>query len=100
MSGYRPPRWLEKTLEWAVPRGLSGQGTLGDLAEEFERQALESPLRARLWYARQTVSIVGYRIFTGSGSEGSSSDSDLLMDLRWSLRKILKHPGFSFGVVR
>ena len=99
MSGYRPPRWLEKTLEWAVPRGLSGQGTLGDLAEEFERQALESPLRARLWYARQTVSIVGYRIFTGSGSEGSSGDSDLLMDLRWSLRTILKHPGFSFGVV-
>ena len=99
MSGYRPPRWLEKTLEWAVPRGLSGQGTLGDLAEEFERQALSSPFRARLWYARQAASIVAYRIFTVRGDESSSRDSDLLMDLRWSLRSILKHPGFSFGVV-
>ena len=46
MSGYRPPRWLERVLEWSLPVGLSGQGTLGDLAEDFERRALESPYRA------------------------------------------------------
>ncbi len=62
MSGHSPPRWLERILEWALPAGLSGQGTLGDLAEGFERRALEAPLRARFWYAAQTVSIVLFRL--------------------------------------
>ena len=57
MSGYHPPRWLERILAWALPAGLSGQGTLGDLAEEFERRAIESPLRARAWYAAQTFQV-------------------------------------------
>ena len=73
MSGYRPPRWLEWVLEWALPVGLSGQGTLGDLAEEFERRALVSSLRARLWYAGQTASIVRYRVFSRSGVARSAS---------------------------
>jgi predicted permease len=99
MSGHHPPRWLERVLEWALPGGLSGQGALGDLAEEFERRALESPSRARIWYAAQTASVLVYRVFTGSGAESSSSNSDLAMDLRWSFRSILKHPGFAFGIV-
>jgi putative ABC transport system permease protein len=98
MSGHGPPRWLEALVEWALPSGLSGQGALGDLGEAFERRALASPPRARLWYARQTISIVAYRVLTGSGREGSS-DSDLLMDLRWSFRAILRRPGFALSVV-
>jgi len=99
MSGYRPPRWLERLLEWALPEGLSGQSTLGDLAEDFERRALASPRRARLWYAVQTASIVAYRVASGPWTEGSTTGSDFMMDIRWSLRSILRHPGFSFGVV-
>ncbi len=99
MSGYRPPRWLERMLEWAVPAGLSGQGTLGDLAEEFERRALDSPLRARLWYAVQTASIVGYRLFSRSGSPRSRGGLDLIVDIRWSFRSIIKHPGFALAIV-
>ncbi|MDA0312396.1 MAG: hypothetical protein O2992_09810 [Gemmatimonadetes bacterium] len=99
MSSYRPPRFLERILEWALPTGLSGQGTLGDLGEEFERRALVSPLSARLWYAGQTASLVTYRVFTGNGTESAGGSSALLMDLRWSFRTILKHPGFSLGVV-
>jgi len=99
MSGHRPPRWLERILEMALPEGLSGQGTLGDLAEGFERRALEAPQRARLWYAAQTASIVLFRVASGSGATSSASRSGLLMDLRWSFRSILKHPGFSLGVV-
>ncbi len=99
MSGHRPPRWLDWILNWAVPMGLSGQGTLGDLAEEFGRRASVSPFRARFWYARQTVSIVAYRITSGSDSKSSATNSDIVMDLRWSFRSIFRHPGFSFGVV-
>jgi hypothetical protein len=29
MSGYRPPRWLEKTLEWAVPPRIVGASLFG-----------------------------------------------------------------------
>ena len=47
MSGYKPPRWLERILERSLPANLAGHGTLGDLAEEFERRALRSPMRAR-----------------------------------------------------
>jgi len=99
MSGYRPPRWLERVLEWVLPAGLSGQGTLGDLAEDFERRALESPFRARLWYAAQAVSIVVHRVFSKNTSERRRPESDVLMDVRWSFRSIIKHPGFSLGVV-
>ncbi len=99
MSGYQPPRWLERLLEWAVPAGLSGQGTLGDLAEAFERRALDSPFRARVWYAAQTVSVVGYRVFSRGESQRSRGDLDLLLDIRWSFRSIIKHPGFALGIV-
>lgn len=98
MSGSRPPRWLERVAAWALPRGLSGEGALGDLAEEFERRARESPPRARLWYAGQMISILAYRVLSGSGTE-SEGNSDLVADMRWSIRTLLKHPGFSIGVV-
>ena len=45
------------------------------------------------------MSIVVFRVVSGSGAGSSASNSTLLMDLRWSFRSILKHPGFSFGVV-
>jgi len=64
VSGFRPPRLLERILDWALPAGLSGQGTLGDLAEGFEQRAVDSVLRARVWYATQTLSIVLHRIFS------------------------------------
>ena len=98
-SARRPPRWLERILEHALPAGLSGEGTLGDLAEAYEERAARSPARARLWYAAQTVSIVLYRIFTGSGTDSARTDSDVLTDLRWSMRTVLRHPGFTFGLI-
>ena len=98
-SGHRPPRWLERVLERALPSGLSGEGTLGDLAEAYDRRARASRLHARAWYAAQAASIVAYRVFTGSGTDRAGTDSDLVMDFRWSLRTIFKRPGFTVGVV-
>ncbi|HSG07363.1 MAG TPA: ADOP family duplicated permease [Longimicrobiales bacterium] len=95
----QPPRWLERVAEWALPAGLSGQGTLGDLAEEFQRRSSRSPFLARLWYAGQTASVLAYRVFTGSGADSQDTHSDMFMDLRWAFRLGLKHPGFALGVV-
>ncbi|GMV06260.1 MAG: hypothetical protein AMXMBFR53_25360 [Gemmatimonadota bacterium] len=99
MSRPTPPRWLERVVGWALPAGLAGEGALGDLAEEFQRRARTSPLRARVWYARQAASIVAYRVFTGSGADSSALNSDLATDLRWAARLTLRHPGFALGVV-
>jgi predicted permease len=99
MSGYKPPRWLERIVERVLPPDLAGQGTLGDLAEEFERRALRSPLWARLWYAGQTASILKSRVLTRDGADRAFGSSQLWMDLRWSFRSIRKNPVFAFAVV-
>jgi putative ABC transport system permease protein len=99
MSVSRPPRVLERVVEWAMPRGLAGQSALGDLSEEYDRRARQSPLTAGFWYAGQALSIVVYRIFTGSGADSSAVNSDLLMDVRWSFRTMLRHPSFAVGIV-
>lgn len=99
MSGYTPPRWLERILERVLSAGLSGQGTLGDLAEEFERRALRSPMRAKVWYAGQTASLLTREVLTRRGADRAFASADLVMDLRWSFRSILKNPVFAFGVI-
>lgn len=100
MSDRRPgpPRWLEGLLERALPEGLSGEGTLGDLAEEYHRRAERSPVRARLWYGGQAASLLAYRAVSGSGTGGGSSHA-ALVDLRWSFRSMARRPGFALGVV-
>jgi predicted permease len=99
MSGYRPPRWLERVLGWALPGGLSRQGSLGDLAEEFESRALVSPLRAHIWYAAQAMSILSYRVFGRRERRDRPRRFDLRSDLSWAVRSILKRPTFAVGVV-
>lgn len=98
MTARRPPRRLERLLERVLPGGLSGQGTLGDLAEEFSRRAERSRAAAVGWYIAQAASLLAYRVLTGSGTE-ARGDSDLLMDVRWSLRTLLRHRGFALGVI-
>jgi predicted permease len=99
MSRYPPPRWLERILTWALPTGLSAQGSLGDLAEEFEERALVSPARAHLWYLAQVASIVSYRVLGRKHRADHERRLDLLSDLRWAVRAIVRRPAFSFGVV-
>ncbi len=77
MSTRRPPRLLEGALESLLPTGLSTEGTLGDLAEEFGYRAASRPLAARLWYAGQTLSLVVYQVILRKGRhQGQSLDSD------------------------
>jgi putative ABC transport system permease protein len=99
MSSHHPPRWLERVLERSLPKGLSGQGTVGDLAESFDQRAQQSPMWARLWYARQACSILAYRMVARRDVANRRGDSDLLLDVRWSIRTIIKHPGFSLGII-
>jgi putative ABC transport system permease protein len=100
MSSHRqPPRFLERIVEWALPTGLSGQSTAGDLAEEYERRARSSGLRARFWYVGQAASIVLYRTFSSSRDESAGLNTDLAMDVRWTWRLLTRHPAFSLAIV-
>jgi predicted permease len=52
-----------------------------------------------MWYLGQAVSLVTYRILTGGVTDATGRAPPLVMDLRWSVRSILRHPGFFLGVV-
>ena len=93
-----PPAWLEGVLARFLPSGLSGEGTLGDLAEEYTRRAARSRLRAGLWYAAQAASLLGYRAVSGSGTH-SGTPAATIIDLRWAARSMARHPGFALGIV-
>ncbi|HSM03410.1 MAG TPA: ABC transporter permease [Longimicrobiales bacterium] len=97
MSGHHPPRLVERALERMLPPGLATDGTLGDLAEEFDRRARRSHLAARVWYLGQAASLVLHH--GARGRQGPSAGTDVWMDLRWSLRMFTRHPGFALGVV-
>lgn len=81
-----------------LPSGLSGESTLGDLAEEYDRRAARSRLRARLWYAAQAISLLSYRAVSGSGTH-SGTPAATVVDVRWALRSMARHPGFALGIV-
>lgn len=93
-----PWGWLERLLTRILPSGLSGEGTLGDLAEEFDRRAETSRTRALLWYAAQAVSLIAYRVVSGSGAH-SGTPHAVVLDVRWAMRSMARHPGFTLGIV-
>jgi putative ABC transport system permease protein len=54
----RPPRWAEWIVELTLKPGLSREGVLGDLEEEFHlRAASGSAVDARRWYVRQALAV-------------------------------------------
>ena len=101
MSPARPPRFLERRLEAALPEGLSRDGTLGDLSEQYAaRRASGSRLSADAWYLSQTITVLVYRRLDREGRPRARlMDMDVIQDLRWAVRSVLRRPGFSLGVV-
>ena len=99
-SGPTPPRWLERFVEWCLPAGLSGQSALGDLAEQYARRAESgSRLGAGFWYGAQAFSIATHRAVRDPGGSPTGQNTDLGMDVRWSIRSITRHPGATLGIV-
>ncbi len=98
MSGRLPPRLVERVLEGLLPGGLATDGTLGDLAEEYQRRSRRGRVGADAWYVAQALSLMVHRIVRGPRTR-SRPGADLWMDLRWSLRMFTRHPGFALGVV-
>ena len=100
----RPPslgRWL---LRAGLPRGVVAESIAGDLEQEFHRRAR----RARSWYLRQVIAVLGSSFFDrlrgrswfaappeGPCRAGPRWPGGFLFDLRFAARMLVQRPVFA-----
>jgi PadR family transcriptional regulator len=108
----RPPRLAERLLESIVGRNDRAEGLLGDLHEEFVRQAGDRPARAAAWYWMHSLRLSGR--FTAQATlarvrpagaarsvplnRGDSTMRTIGIEARYALRALLKRPALT-GIV-
>jgi predicted permease len=110
----RPPRLAVALLERILPPTESAAAMIGDLHEEFLGRARTDARAARMWYVREAVGIAlrywrrGRRYRPGSERLGTSTTGTggwegtmdtLLMNVRYSVRRLLKSPMFTLVAV-
>ncbi len=113
MSIKRPPRFAESLLRKLLPRGIRGDGVIGDLREEYVRvRTRRAAFTANLLYCANAILIsVQYSLphwRTKKPNPRATSDQHhpwtgsvetLLQDIRIAVRNLLKRPGFTLVVV-
>jgi len=119
-STPRPPALSRLLLILALQRGFVGETIEGDLHEEFDRLVAERSLsHARSWYRRQARRVVfAYAIPSrlrrvlglrspgarrrgshGSPAPGPNPIDALVVDLRFAVRHLRRHPAFALVVI-
>lgn len=88
----RPPRFARWLLQRRLT-GATGSYLMGDLEERFSAIAGESPVRARLWYWRQTLPALLLPVPGAVGTPPGSSFGDLRADVRSAVRSLRRRPG-------
>ncbi|MEJ2204416.1 MAG: ABC transporter permease [Gemmatimonadota bacterium] len=98
-----PPRMAERLLEWAAPRGRTGQSVVGDAREEFSAHLRSgSAVPPSLWYWLHVLPIVVHGIFLGLGASPGALPRVLggaVRDGRLALRTLSRSPGASSAVI-
>ncbi len=98
-----PPRLAERLLEWAAPKGRTGQSVVGDAREE-----LSAHLRSRsmvppgLWYWMHVLPIVVHHLVLGLGAAPGAvpgAVAAILRDGRLAVRTLSRRPGLAMAVV-
>jgi predicted permease len=103
-AAARPPRWAEWIVLRALPPGLSRDGVLGDLEEEFRLRAQRGSVgQARRWYAHQALAVAARvlahrvrrtrRAHSAAADRGSRMSSPPL-DFAQALRSLRQAPVF------
>ena len=109
----RPPRLAAWLLARALPPGASREGLMGDLEEEYGQRARTGGLVgawASYWTASITITLrfglerVRRRGGTLAGRSQDSSGAlsflpSVLADVRYSLRVLMRNPGFAAAAV-
>jgi putative ABC transport system permease protein len=102
MSRQGPPRLADWLLRHCLPLDRQNEAIRGDMLEEFRRisrlrvpNATASARRARVWYWRETLSLV----IRGQGYKKMMTIDTLRQDLRFAWRSYAKAPAFTLLVV-
>jgi putative ABC transport system permease protein len=99
MSGARPPRWLESLVERRLAGDAHGASTLGDLSEGYAHRSREGGrLRARVWYARQALSLVVRGSAPARVQPAAGWWDRTVFELRSALRRIRRRPAATLAV--
>jgi putative ABC transport system permease protein len=98
-----PPRFAERLSGWLAPRDMR-ESFLGDLAEQFQREAADrGVLAARVWYWHQAlrtpVAFMRQRDARVTTDRGDTLMTSLATDVRIAFRTFARRPGFSAVVV-
>jgi putative ABC transport system permease protein len=100
--GQSPPQLAERLLEWAVPKGRTGESVVGDAREEFGAHVRsESRVPPALWYWLHVLPIVMHGLFLGLGAAPGSVPGALAAaarDLRLAFRTLIRRPGLTLAV--
>ena len=104
----RPPLLAEALLRRNVGRCDEDRSIVGDLREEYARRAVADRNSARTWYWREAVSILVFRARDRFARKTHTSRKDnwkfrkgdskmrqLLADLRFGVRTLLRTPGYT-----
>jgi hypothetical protein len=97
---HAPPRWLEALLVWCLA-ARDRETISGDLLEEYREVQLPQlgPMRANLWYMRQSISFLSVRSFGGPPAKAALAWISAFATIAgfWLvlMERILKHGGYT-----
>jgi putative ABC transport system permease protein len=106
-----PPRFAERLLERALAEAIYREDMVGDLHEAYGRMAVRrGTMVARLWYCAHAIRLAlryrGRAVFLPRAAyvrsrhpPGGTLMDRLLMDIRYAVRSLMKHPTTTATIV-
>ena len=105
---HLPPRIPQKILEAVLPPDLQSETVLGDLHEEFLREAQDAPVRAGFLYWRDALGVAARYLIEDERRRRRSRHrhsrfehtmDQFLLNIRYAGRRLMKAPAFTMVAI-